>query len=155
MIAFVEAAYANDQCKHLCTTGFVFTYCGCAIIYHSKTQYVTAISSTEAEFITTVSCAKIELYLRSILYKLGFAYKEATPIYEDNASTIDIIPKSIPIERAQHIYIQYFAIQDWEEWSCIECIHIPSILILSNNLIKLLGWVLHSRHCCQFMGHFV
>ena len=68
LMAFVDAAYANDQRKRQYTTGFVFTYCGGAIVYCSKTQYVTAISSTEAEFITAVSCAKIALYLRSILY---------------------------------------------------------------------------------------
>ena len=106
----------------------MFTCCGGAIVYRSKTQSVTAISSTEAEFFAAVSCAKIALYLRLILYELGFACKEATPIYEDNASTIDIVNSSVPTERARHIYIQYFAIQDWTEWGCIELIHIPGIL---------------------------
>ena len=84
---------------------FVFTYCGGVIVYRSKTQSVTAISSTEAEFIAAVSCAKITLYLRLILYELGFACKKATPIYEDNASTIDIMNSSVPTERARQIYI--------------------------------------------------
>ena len=130
------------------STGFVFTYCGGVIVYRSKTQSVTAISSTEAEFIAAVSCAKIALYLRSILYELGFA------IYEDNTSTIDIINSSIPTEHAWHIYIQYFVIQDWKEWGCIKLIHIPGILNPSNDLTKPLGWVLHSRHCRCFMGHY-
>ena len=38
LMAFVNAAHANDQCKRQSTTGFVFTYCGGAIVYHSKTQ---------------------------------------------------------------------------------------------------------------------
>ena len=114
LMAFLDAVYANNQRKRKSTTGFVFTYCGGAIVYRSKTQFVTAISSTEAEFIAAVSCAKIALYLRSILYELGFACKEPTPIYKDNASTIDIVNSSIPTECARHIYIQYFAIQDWK-----------------------------------------
>ena len=36
-MAFVDAAYANDQRKRRSTTGFVLTYCGGAIVYHSKT----------------------------------------------------------------------------------------------------------------------
>ena len=113
LLAFVNAAYTNDQQKRWSTTGSVFTYCGGAIVYHSKTQTVTAISSTEAEFIAAVSCAKIALYLWSILYELGFACIGPTPIYKDNASTIDIVNSSVPTEHAWHIYIQYFAIQDW------------------------------------------
>ena len=46
LMAFVDAAYANDQRKRRSITGFVFTYCGGAIVYRSKTQSVTAISST-------------------------------------------------------------------------------------------------------------
>ena len=154
LMAFVDAAYANDQRKRRSTTGFVLTYCGGAIVYRSKTQSVTALSSTEAEFFAAVSCAKIALYIRSILFELGFACTGATPIYEDNKSTIDIVNSSVPTERARHVYIQYFAIQDWKEWGCIELIHIPGILNPSDTLTKPLGWVLHSRHCRRFMGHY-
>ena len=154
LMTFVCTAYADDQQKRWSTTGFVFTYRGGVIVYCSKTQSVTAISSTEAEFIAAVSCAKILLYLRSILYEVGFACKEPTPISEDNISTIDIVNSSVPTERARHIYIQYFAIQDWKEWGCIKLIHIPGILNPSDDLTKPLGWVLHSCHCRQFMGHY-
>ena len=124
LIAFVDAAYANDQRKRRSTTGFVFTYCGGAIVYCSKTQSVTTISSTEAEFIAAVSCAKIALYLKSILYELDFACEGPTPIYKDNVSTIDTVNSSVPAEHDRHIYIQYFAIQDWKELGCIKLIHI-------------------------------
>ena len=59
LMTFVDAAYANNQRNRRSTTGFVFTYCGGAIVYRSKTQSVTALSSTEAEFFAAVSCAKI------------------------------------------------------------------------------------------------
>ena len=94
------------------------------------------------------------LYIQSILYELGFPCKGPSPIYEDNVSTIDIVNSSVPTERARHIYIQYFAIQDWKEWGCIQLIHIPGKLNPSDDLTKPLGWVLHSRHCRQFMGHY-
>ena len=154
LMAFVDAAYANDQCKRRSTAGFVFTYCGGAIVYRSKTQSFTPISSTEAEFLAAVSCAKIALYLRSILFELGFPCKGPTRIYGDNASTIDIVNSTISTERSRHIYIQYFTIQDWKEWGCNELIHIPGKLNPSDNLTKPLGWVLHSRHCRCFMGHY-
>lgn len=72
LMAFVDAAYANDQQKRQSTPGFIFTYCGGAIVHRSKTQTVTAVGSTEAEFLVAVLCTKISLYLRSILSELGF-----------------------------------------------------------------------------------
>ena len=71
LIAYVDASYANNPRKRRSTTGFVFTYCGGAIVYRSKTQSITALSSTEAEFLVAVSCAKIAPYLQSILEELG------------------------------------------------------------------------------------
>ena len=90
----------------------MFIYCGGAILYRSKTQSITALSSTEAEFLAAISCAKIALYLRSILEELGSGCTEATNTYEDNASTIMIVNYQVLTARACHIYVQYFAIQD-------------------------------------------
>ena len=92
MIAFVDAAYANDHRKQHYTTSFAFTYCsGAIVLYRSTTHTVTALSSTEAEFPVAVSCAKRVLYLRSILLELGFPCDGPTPIYKDNAYTIMIV----------------------------------------------------------------
>ena len=55
LIAFVDESYANDPRKQRSTTVFVFTYCGGAIVYRSKSQSITALSSTEAEFLAAVS----------------------------------------------------------------------------------------------------
>ena len=84
----------------------------------------------------------------------GIPCEGPTCIYEDNKSTIDIVNSTIPTERARHIYIQDFAIQDWKEWGCIELIHIPGKINPSDELTKPIGWVPYSRHCRRFMGHY-
>merc|ERR1712119_5363 len=126
--AFVDAAYANDHRKYRSTTGYVFTYCGGAIVYRSKTQSINALSSTEAEFIAACTCAKTALYLRSMLTELGLPPDGPTPIYEDNASTIHIVNNRVPTERTRHIDIRFFAIQDWAEDDRIKMFHISGIL---------------------------
>ena len=47
LMGFVDAAYAKDLCKRWSTTGLVYTFCGGDIVYKSKTQSLTAGSSTE------------------------------------------------------------------------------------------------------------
>ena len=58
LMVFVDAAYANDQHKRRSTTGFVFTYCGGTIVYRSKAQSITTISSTEAESFLTLTIVR-------------------------------------------------------------------------------------------------
>ena len=130
-------------------------FCGGAIVYTSKTQSLTAGSSTEAEFIFAHIAAKIAKYLRMVLKQLGYEQKSPTPIHIDNMSALQIINNNTsPIERTRHLDIQYFAIQDWREDGDIIMKHIPGILNPSDNLTKPLGYVLHAYHCCKIMDHY-
>jgi len=152
LIGFVDAAYANDLAKRRSTTGYVFTYSGGAVVYRSKTQSLTALSSTEAEFIAAVTAAKTAKYIRSVLKELGFEQSAPTPMCEDNKPTIDIIASQKPTERTRHIDIRFFAIQDWTD--DISLSHIPGIINPSDDLTKPLGRVLHERHARYIMGHY-
>jgi ribonuclease HI len=91
LTGFVDAAHANDLRNRRSTTGYAFILNHGVVAYRSKTQTVTATSSTEAEFIAAVSAAKATKYLRAILLDLGFSQTLPTPIYIDNASAIQII----------------------------------------------------------------
>jgi hypothetical protein len=52
---------------------------GGAVAYRSKTQTVTATSSTEAEFLAAITAAKTAKYLLAILFGLGFTQSTPTP----------------------------------------------------------------------------
>ena len=88
LVGFVDAAHANDLRKRRFTTGYAFILSGAAVAYKSKTQTITAISSTEAEFIVTVATAKTAKYLRSVLTDHGFSIPEPTRLFEDNMAAI-------------------------------------------------------------------
>ena len=115
LTAFVDAAHANDLRNRRSTTGYAFTLCNGAVAYRTKTQSITATSSTEAEFLAAVLTAKQAKYLRAVLKELGFPQHGPTPIYEDNMSAIKMINARVPTERSRHIDIQHFAIQDWKQ----------------------------------------
>ena len=78
---FVDAAYANDLCKHHSTTGYAVMPASGAIAWHSKTQSFTALSSTEAGFYTTVSTAKVCLFICHVINCLGYHPTGPTTIY--------------------------------------------------------------------------
>ena len=83
------------------------------MIYQSKTQTLTAGSSTKAEFITAVTAAKLTCYLRCILKQLGEEQTAPTDIYIDNLSALKIVNNNCsPTERTRHMALRFFAIQD-------------------------------------------
>ena len=152
-MGFMDAVHGTDLKKKRSISGYAFMMSGGCISYRCKTQSLTATSSTEAEFYSAVAAAKHAKYLRAVLNDLGFRQEEPTPIYCDNQSAIRIINGRIPTERARHISIQYFAVQDWREEGEIDMAFIPGAINPSDALTKLVGWVLHNRHCRRLMGH--
>ncbi len=74
------------------------------IMWKSKMQKTSALSTAEAEYYSAPAAGCEVLYLRTLLDSLGFKQKKPTPIYEDNTACIlwgnNIIGGR---ERAKHI----------------------------------------------------
>ena len=138
------------------TTGVVFTFCGGAIVWKSKTQSLTAGSSTEAEFYAAYEAGKICRYLRMVMKQLGYEQKSATTIWIDNQSALQMInDNTAPTDRCRHVDIRYWALQDWAKTDkSIFMRHIDGTKNVSDDLTKPLGYILHNRHCRRIMGHY-
>ena len=83
-------------------------------------------------------------------------HKQTTPtlIYIDNLPAIQMInDNSSPTDSTRQIDICYFSLQDQRINGSIIMVHIKGILNPSNDLIKTLGYILHSCHCCCVMGY--
>jgi hypothetical protein len=82
-------------------------------LYCSKTQTLTAGSSTESEFIAAVTAAKLARYLCTVLKQLGFHQTKPTVIFIDNLPALKIInDNTSPTDRTRHMDLRFFAIQD-------------------------------------------
>ena len=93
--------------------------------------------------------------LQFLLKDLGYEQSEPTLIYIDNLPPLQMInDNSSPIERTRHVHIRYFSLQDWRQDGDLIMVHIPGIINPLDPLSKLVGFVLHSRHCRQVMGHY-
>ena len=155
LIGFVDASYGSDLRKRRSITGFVFTHAGGAISYKSKTQTLTASSSTEAEFIAAYDAGKTARYLRFVLQELGFPQEGPTEIHIDNQAALQIInDNQCPTVRTRHLDIRWFSLQDWRIERSIAMKKIAGILNPSDDLSKPLAYCLHARHCRRMMGHY-
>ena len=88
-----------------------------------------------------------------VLNELDVKQVGPTMIYGDNVAACLIANKGKPTERARHIDIQYFAIQEWTERRIVQLDHVPGKVNHSDALTKALGYVLLRRHCTRMMGY--
>ncbi len=77
------------------------------IMWKSKMQKTTALSTAEAKYYAASAAGCEILYLWTLLDRLGFKQKKPTPIYEDNTACIEWGNNIIGgRERAKHIDIR-------------------------------------------------
>lgn len=106
-----DAAYTNANDRKS-TSGYVFLANGAAITWKSKKQTTTALSSTEAEYITLSEAAQEAIWLRSLYEELGIPLKYATKIMGDNEGAISMTKEARFHQRAIHINIRWHSIRE-------------------------------------------
>ena len=90
LIGYVDSDWGGLLDDRRSTTYWVFSLGSGAIAWSSKKQDVTALSSTEAEYIAANSAACQGIWLRRLLDDMGVKQTNPTPLFYDNKSTIAI-----------------------------------------------------------------
>jgi len=72
LYGFINNDYADDLDDRKSTSGYVFMMGTIAVSWSSKKQSIVTLSTTEAEFIATTTCAFQTIWLRNFLAELHF-----------------------------------------------------------------------------------
>ncbi|GJZ82268.1 hypothetical protein Tco_0647441, partial [Tanacetum coccineum] len=105
--------------------------------WSSKKQKSTAISSTEAEYISLSGCCSQILWMRSQLTDYGFKFNKI-PLYCDNKSAIALCYNNVQHSRAKHIDIRYHFIKEQVENGIVELYFVRTEYQLVDIFTKLL-----------------
>ncbi|GKA05194.1 retrotransposon protein, putative, unclassified [Tanacetum coccineum] len=97
----------------------VFAVCMCAS-WSTKKQKSTAISTTEAEYISMSRCCALILWMRLQLTDYGFAFNKI-PLYCDNRSAIALYCNNVQHSQSKHINIRHHFIQEQVEKVWLNC----------------------------------
>jgi len=102
---WVDAAYANNNdCNS--TGGYVFTLGSGPISWATNKQSVTALSSSEAEYMAVTPAGQECLWLRAILQELEIQ-QDCTILHEDNQAVIHLSKEPKINKRTKHIDVRY------------------------------------------------
>ncbi|WRX29551.1 Integrase [Theobroma cacao] len=112
LLGFCDSDWAGSLEDSRSTTGYCFSLCSAVFTWSYKKQEIVAQSSAEVEYIAAVSAANHAVWLRKMLYDLGFEQNGRTKLLIDNQSALAIANNSVYHGRTKHIRVKYHAIQD-------------------------------------------
>ena len=81
-------------------------------IWSSKLQSTIALSSAEAEYVSLSMCARDILWLRNVLFEVGFPQEEPSAVYEDNQACIMIAENCKGNTGIKHVDLKIHFIKD-------------------------------------------
>ena len=117
---YVDAAYGNADDKRS-TSGYVFMAGEGAITWSLKKQISTALSSTEAEYVTLSEASREACWLRNLYTELGLLREDVpTLIRGDNDGSIAMAHNPQFHKHSKHIDIRWHWIQELVEEGMIK-----------------------------------
>ena len=133
---YADADFAADLDTRKSTTGWIFMYNGGAISWRSHQQSITALSTSEAEYMSLSDSAK---EARSLL-KLNISLETETPnnikIFEDNRGAEKWTRAQSEPNRTKHIDISYHHIRDFVKLGGISIFPVETNLQLADAMTK-------------------
>ncbi|GJS58613.1 retrovirus-related pol polyprotein from transposon TNT 1-94 [Tanacetum coccineum] len=119
LIAYSDADHAGckDDCKS--TPGGLQFLGEKLMSWSSKKQDCTAMSTTEAEYVSLSACCAQVIWMRTQLLDYGYKYNRI-PMYCDSKSAIAISCNSVQHSKTKHIDIRYHFIKEHVEKGIVE-----------------------------------
>jgi hypothetical protein len=124
---YCDSDYAGDLDTRRSTSGTVSLMNGGPITWNSSTQTVTALASTEAEYMAMSVAMKDILWLRRLWSFIhGTQPSKPTPLYVDNQGAIALSKNPDFRRRSKHIETKYHRLREEQEEGRLQAIFIPT-----------------------------
>jgi hypothetical protein len=133
---FADSDWGNSESRRS-TSGNMLLYNGAPVMWRSKMQKTTALSTAEAEYYSASTAATEVMYVRDLLDRLGFSQRSPTPVFEDNNACIEWGNNVIGgRERAKHIDIRKHFAHEAIQNGYMRLIRVPTSRQLADILTK-------------------
>lgn len=141
---FVDADWASDSLDRKSYTGFCFVMSGSAISWQSRKQRVTALSSTEAEYVALAEACREAIYLRELLYELTGSLVKIN-LKCDNQSALKMATNHQCHNRSKHIDVKHHFVRETVKSEKVEISYLPTNEMPADLLTKGLGIIKHYK----------
>ena len=136
IFGYADADFASDVDSRKSTTGWVFMFNGGAISWRSHQQSITALSTSEAEYMSLSDAAKEARSLLKLNKSLENLSKNQIKLFEDNRGCEKWTRTLSEPNRTKHIDISYHHIRDLVKLGTLEIVPVSTDLQLADPFTK-------------------
>jgi len=140
---FCDSSFGDDLDSRRSQHGYVFFLGTSPITWVSKRQHITALSTTEAEYICIATAGKTAVWIKRLMNELGLDNSEPVQMNVDNQGAIALANNPVHHERTKHIDVMYHRIREWIQDKQIHLKYCTSQENTADVLTKILTPVLH------------
>lgn len=150
VIGYCDASFGNDCTERKSVSGYAVTLSNGAISWESRKQEVTALSSTEAEYICITHASKECMFLQGFLFELCGRYGSIL-LYNDNMSALKLSEHPGYHSRTKHIDVRFHYIRELCNDGKLELMHMSTKDMPADVLTKGLNHECHVK-CIASLG---
>ncbi|GJU70104.1 retrovirus-related pol polyprotein from transposon TNT 1-94 [Tanacetum coccineum] len=111
VVGYIDSDYAGDLDARKSLYSYIFSHCGSAISWYSSLQAITALSTTEAEYISSTEGVKEAIWLRGMVNEFGL-HQEVLVVYCDNQSVVHLTKNNKFHSKTKHIEVRHHFVRD-------------------------------------------
>lgn len=145
LVGFCDSDYAGDEKERKSTSGYVFMLYGGPVAWSSSLQRVTALSSSEAEYMSISEALKELLWLRPLMESVGQKQAGPTELKVDNQAAIAMSKNPEFHRRTKHIGVRFHRIRQEQEAGNVNVSYVPTEKQAADVLTKPLNWAVILR----------
>jgi len=109
---YVDADYVGDLDQQRFTMGYLFTVAERTVSWKAELQDTVALSTIEAEYMTTVEASKKALWLRELVETFSIIH-DSVRVYCDSQSATHLAKDHMYHTQTKHIDMRYHKIRQW------------------------------------------
>nr|GEW39162.1 retrovirus-related Pol polyprotein from transposon TNT 1-94 [Tanacetum cinerariifolium] len=111
VVGYVDSDYTGGHDARKSLSSYIFFHCGYASSWYSSLQAITALSTTEAEYISSTEGVKEAMWLRRMVNEFGLPQKVLV-VYCDNLSTVHLTKNNKFHSKTKHIEGRHHFVRD-------------------------------------------
>lgn len=140
LTSYRDNDWAGDHDDRKSTTSFVYFVGSTTFSWQSEKQSIVALSSCEAEYVVAVASVCYGVWLRRLLEEMGLKQEQATEVFINNKSAIELVKNPVHHERSKHIDTRFHFLRDQVNAGSVELVYIRSegqVVDIFTKLLKL------------------
>jgi hypothetical protein len=154
--AWVDADWAGDLARRRSTSGFMVFLCGGPVAWGSKLMQTIATSTMQAEFQSYYYCITTLLYMKHLFEEIGIKYQKKVIVFTDAEAAMKATQNPGVTQLTKHYAVKYW----WTKLfvgegskAFIEMLHVPTLMMVVDNLTKVASELMMRMHTEHMMGH--